>query len=258
MTVTTPTAVASAMGAAIAATMIASVESAVAMRPAVASESTIAALESTIATAEVPVITAAEPAVSATEVVAAVEVSTITVIEPSESFSATEVPMVISSEIPAAAEVAVVVAAEVPPSIVALPSIAVPPTLTPSPPVRPQVAPTVAVVVIPPTVAIVEVDPSRIVEIEICAPVERRPIESVEPRSGADEDAIVEPLRPVVAVRRARVWGIWIVAVRADWRRPDVHGRAHSNRDPNAHLRIGSTRNGSGQQHNQSNDCRIF
>lgn len=251
MTVTTPTVVASSMGPAIATTMVASVESAVAMRPAVASESTIA-------TAEVSVITAVEPAVSATEVVAAVEVSTITVIEPSEAFSATEVPMVISSEIPAAVEVAVVVAAEVPPSIVVPPSIAVSPTLTPSPPVRPQVAPTVAVVVIPPTVAVVEVDPSRIVEIEICAPVERRPIESVEPRPRADEHAIVEPLRPVVAVRRARVWGIWIVAVRADWRRPDVHRRAHSNRDPNAHLRFGSTRDGAGQQHNQSNDCRIF
>src|SRR5690348_13487279 len=45
---------------------------------------------------------------------------------------------------------------------------------------------------------------------------------AAEPRTGADEDAAGEPLRPVVAIRRARVWVVSIIAVRAH--RRTVHG----------------------------------
>jgi hypothetical protein len=45
---------------------------------------------------------------------------------------------------------------------------------------------------------------------------------TAEPRASADEDAAGEPRRPIVAIRRARVWVISIVAVRAH--RRTVHG----------------------------------
>jgi hypothetical protein len=45
---------------------------------------------------------------------------------------------------------------------------------------------------------------------------------SAEPRAGADEDAAVEILGPVVAVRGASVWVISVVAIGADWRRTNV------------------------------------
>lgn len=49
---------------------------------------------------------------------------------------------------------------------------------------------------------------------------------AAEPRPRADEDAVREPIRPVVAIRRARVWVISIVAVRAH-RRTVYGGGVH-------------------------------
>jgi hypothetical protein len=54
-------------------------------------------------------------------------------------------------------------------------------------------------------------------------------VEAAIPRTGADKDAAGEPLRPVEAVRSARVRIIVIVAVLADRSRADV-GRTSVNR----------------------------
>lgn len=43
------------------------------------------------------------------------------------------------------------------------------------------------------------------------------------PRAGSDEDAVREPLGPVVAIRSAVIGRIVEVAVGADWRRSDLH-----------------------------------
>src|SRR5271155_2649213 len=63
----------------------------------------------------------------------------------------------------------------------------------------------------------------------------RAPIESMEPRTRADKDAAAKPTRSVVAVRRARVRSIRVVAVGAD-RSAHHKGRRradpHSNHDP--------------------------
>lgn len=47
-------------------------------------------------------------------------------------------------------------------------------------------------------------------------------VKPVEPRAGADKHATREPLRSVVAVRRAGVRVITIIAVRTDWWRATV------------------------------------
>src|SRR6266567_2121017 len=45
---------------------------------------------------------------------------------------------------------------------------------------------------------------------------------AMEPRTGSEKDAPVEPLRPVIPVRGAAVWGVVEVAVRANRLRPDI------------------------------------
>lgn len=44
----------------------------------------------------------------------------------------------------------------------------------------------------------------------------------VEPGTGSDKRSTVEPLRTVIAVRGAAVWGVAVVAIRADRRSTDV------------------------------------
>lgn len=49
----------------------------------------------------------------------------------------------------------------------------------------------------------------------------------MEPRAGADEDAVVKPLRPVIAVRSTVVGSVIEVAVWTHWFRSVSHSKAH-------------------------------
>lgn len=92
------------------------------------------------------------------------------------------------------------------------------------------------------------------------AAIESRPtIEAVEPRAGADEDAVRKPAWPVVAVRRARVWVIRIVAVSADgWTIRGDHSGSDSNTDSYSNLCLGSAGSHAGEGDEESDQCRIF
>jgi hypothetical protein len=74
-------------------------------------------------------------------------------------------------------------------------------------------------------------------------------VETMKPRTRANKHAPGKIVRTVVAVWRACVWGIPIVAIGTDWRRLDVGrpngGRPESHCNPN--LRVGCTR------HNHAN-----
>jgi hypothetical protein len=48
------------------------------------------------------------------------------------------------------------------------------------------------------------------------------------PRARADEHAVNEPSRTVVAVRHAGVWVVRVIAIGARWRRPNRHWRRGS------------------------------
>jgi hypothetical protein len=74
------------------------------------------------------------------------------------------------------------------------------------------------------------------------------------PRADAEEDAIVKPLRPVIAVGRAGVWVIPVVAVGAD-RRRTVSG---SDADSNAHLRFGRRGHHASQKNHNSQHSQIL
>ena len=83
--------------------------------------------------------------------------------------------------------------------------------------------------------AIVEVSTEETPIIEIAtSPKSRASIKTVEPRARADEDAAGKPLRAVVAVRRARVGVVIVVAVGAHRRRAVVSGAAYSDADHNS------------------------
>lgn len=82
-------------------------------------------------------------------------------------------------------------------------------------------------------------------------------IEAVEPRTGTDEDAAREPLRAVVAIRRARVRRVWIVAIGADGR-PNIGRRADANADCNSlslRVRRGNQENAKYSQKSQVSHC---
>jgi len=79
-------------------------------------------------------------------------------------------------------------------------------------------------------------------EITIAGPVAA--VETVEPRTHADKNAAIEVFGTVIAVGRASVWVISVVAVTAVRRRPDVSWRmnvawTNSNADAKSHLGIG-------------------
>lgn len=144
----------------------------------------------------------------------------------------------------AAAESLVIAAMEASPPVVISPACAVP------------VAPAVAIMEISPSVVVVEIDPSGIMKERV--PVERRPIEPVEPRPRSDEHATHEPLRSVVAIWRTSVRSVWVVAVGAHRRRANIRRRAHSNRDSNAHLRVCRARHCSRKRDHKPHNCRVF
>jgi hypothetical protein len=192
-----------------------------------ATEHVVAAAESAIATAE-PAIAAAESVVAPAESCAALKIAV-----PTEAGGAISAPEAcVTAKIPAVPEVAAIISAE---CLTALAS-EVSPSVTASLAVAPEVAPPVAAAVVPPTIVVVKIDPRGIAKSKIPAPVERRAIESAKPGARADENTVREPLRPVVAIRRARVGGIWIIAILADRRRPCVHRRIHSNSDSHTDL----------------------
>jgi hypothetical protein len=79
-------------------------------------------------------------------------------------------------------------------------------------------------------------------EITIAGPVAA--VEAVEPGSYADKNAAIEVFGTVIAVRRASVWVISVVAVSAVGRRTEVSrrrniARTNSNAYANSHLGIG-------------------
>jgi hypothetical protein len=79
-------------------------------------------------------------------------------------------------------------------------------------------------------------------EITIAGPVAA--VEAVEPGTRADKNAAIEVCWPVIAVRRASVWVISVVAVEAVGRRTDVSrrrniARTNSNAYAKSHLGIG-------------------
>lgn len=227
-----------------------SVECAVPMGPAIAAaEPAIATAEPVVAAME-SIIAVAEPAIAAAESGAAMEITVPT--EAAEAISATEA--CVTPKIPAVPEVAAIISAE---CLAALAS-EVSPSVTASPAVAPEVAPPVAAAVVSPAIVVVEIDPRGIVKSKTPAPVERRAIESAEPGARADENTVREPLRPVIAVRRARVRGIWIIAILADRRRPCVHRCIHSNSDSHSHLCVSRARHHSRQRDNKPNHCGVL
>ncbi len=79
-------------------------------------------------------------------------------------------------------------------------------------------------------------------EITIAGPVAA--VETVEPRTHSDKNAAIEVFGTVIAVRRASVWVISVVAVAAVRGRTDVSrrrniARTNSNAYANSHLGIG-------------------
>src|SRR5579863_7888172 len=234
-----------------------SVERTVRMRPAIAAmesvipatEPAIAATESAIPPTE-PVAAAAESVAAATESGSALEIAVPT--EAAEAVSATEA--CVPAKIPAVPEVAAIISAE---CLTALAS-EVSPSVVASPAVAPEVAPPVAAAVVPPAIAVVEIDPRGIVKSKIPAAVERRAVESAKPGARADENTVGEPLRPVVAIRRARVGGIWIIAIVADRRQLCVHRRIHSNSDSHTHLCVSRASHRSRQCDNKPNHCGVL
>ena len=79
-------------------------------------------------------------------------------------------------------------------------------------------------------------------EITIARPVAA--VETVEPGTYADKNAAIEVFGTVIAVRRASVWVISVVAVGAVGRRTDVSrrrniARTNSNADAKSHLGMG-------------------
>ncbi len=87
-----------------------------------------------------------------------------------------------------------------------------------------EIAPVIAVVEIPPSVMVVEIDPRRVVE-RYNSARERRPVEPVEPRTRANEHSAHKPFGPVVAIRRASVRRIGIVAIGANRRCSHIRRR---------------------------------
>lgn len=213
------------------------------MKAAVSAEPAIASSQSVLSTTKSAI--AAVEAAAAMGITAAVEV--VATIETAEA--------IVSAKLPAATEVAVVIAAEVvsateiPPSVVATKAPAV---------VAAEVAPTVAIAEVPPAIVVVEIDPGGIVEIKVAAAIELRAIKSAEPWPRADENAADEPLRPVIAIGRARIRRIGIVAVWADRGRTYVDGPTNSNSDSNTHLRVGGARHCPGQRDNKPSHCGVF
>ena len=81
-----------------------------------------------------------------------------------------------------------------------------------------------------------------------------QPPRTVEPRASPDEDATREPVRPIVAVRRASVGIISVVAVLAD-RRPGGVARPNVDANSHTHLRL---RKGKRHDHHHRQQREIF
>jgi hypothetical protein len=78
-------------------------------------------------------------------------------------------------------------------------------------------------------------------------------IESVEPRAGADKCSAHEIVRTVVAIGRAGIRRVVIIAIRANRRRPNVR-RPHSESNSDSNLRAGGSRD----SHAEPEQHRVF
>lgn len=76
------------------------------------------------------------------------------------------------------------------------------------------------------------------------------PVVAVEPRSGADKDAVHKPIRAVVAIGSASIRVVIVVAVSAGGGRTVVHRTSDADRD--AHLGLGAAAKNEKQQAKQS------
>jgi hypothetical protein len=90
----------------------------------------------------------------------------------------------------------------------------------------------------------------------VAAAIVRVAVEAMEPRTGADEDSVHEVIRSPIAVGRASVRSIWIVAVGADRRSADsdTYG-SYSNSDSYSYL---CARNGAHREHQNTKNRSIF
>jgi len=93
-----------------------------------------------------------------------------------------------------------------------------------------------------------------------CSSVEAAPVVatsptiSVVPGTGADEDAVREPVRPIVSVRRARVRRVIIVAIRTSGWSADISGaKSHAHTHSNLRLRLDQRK-----RHQHTQQQKIF
>jgi len=121
------------------------------------------------------------------------------------------------------------------------------------------IAPVVAVMVVAPAVMIVEIEPSAVVERKYRSAVKCGTVKPVEPGTGADKHPAVKPFRAVVAVWRARVRRVRIIAVPANRRRTNHYSRGPYS-DPNRHRHVGAGGPCGRPRHRykKSNQCRVF
>lgn len=87
----------------------------------------------------------------------------------------------------------------------------------------------------------------------VTAAIERVPIETMEPRAGADEYSVHEVIRTPISVRRACVRSIRVVAVSAYRRRSNRYAN-RTNSDSYSYLRA---RHCAHRERQDSNHCRI-
>jgi hypothetical protein len=64
--------------------------------------------------------------------------------------------------------------------------------------------------------------PVAATRIETVVDMAIKPMRAMEPGAGSEEHPANEPIRPIVAIRRAIIWSKVVVAIRAYRRRPDV------------------------------------
>jgi hypothetical protein len=58
--------------------------------------------------------------------------------------------------------------------------------------------------------------------VEVIIDIAAESLGTVEPRSRSNKDAAGEPLRPIVSIRRTRIWSVVVVTVRTDGSRSDA------------------------------------
>jgi hypothetical protein len=66
-----------------------------------------------------------------------------------------------------------------------------------------------------------------VMRVETVVDMAEKAARAVKPRSSSNKHSPNKPIRPIIAVWSAVVWGIVEVPVRAHWRRPDIYADAN-------------------------------